>query len=398
LNCIRKIFLGGSALKLHEYQSKFRFAEFGIPIPKGKVATTPEEAEAIARELGGVVVVKAQVHVGGRGKAGGVKVVKSPEAAKEAASKILGMDIKGLIVEKVLIDPGADIQKEIYLAITNDRSAGMPLIIASAEGGMDIETLAKTNPDAIVREHIDPIWGLKGYQANSVASRMNLPREQWRGFVKILNALYRCFAESDAELAEINPLVVQGDNSIIAVDGKMIIDDSALARQKNLAEMRDAADEDEAEAKARESGISYVKLDGTIGCMVNGAGLAMTTMDMTKLYGGEGYGPANFLDIGGGASAETVAVALQIILSDPHVKAVLINIFGGITRCDDVANGFLEAYRIVKPNVPIVMRLQGTNAKEGREIINNANVPNLQSADTLTEAAQKAVAAAKEAK
>lgn len=384
-------------MKLHEYQSKFRFAEFGIPIPKGKVATTPEEAEAIAKELGGVVVVKAQVHVGGRGLAGGVKVVKSPDDVKEVASKILGMDIKGLTVEKVLIDPGADIQKEIYLAITNDRSAGMPLIIASAEGGMDIEKLAVENPDAIVREHIDPIWGLKGYQANSVASRMNLPREQWRGFVKVLNGLYQCFIESDAELAEINPLVVQGDGSIIAVDGKMIIDDSALPRQKKLAEMRDAADEDESEAKAREAGISYVKLDGTIGCMVNGAGLAMTTMDMTKLYGGDGYGPANFLDIGGGASAETVAIALEIILSDPQVKAVLINIFGGITRCDDVANGFLEAYNIVKPNVPIVMRLQGTNAQEGREIIDNANVPNLQSADTLTEAAQKAVAAAKEA-
>lgn len=366
-------------MKLHEYQSKFRFAEFGIPIPQGKVATTPEEAETIAKEIGGVVVVKAQVHVGGRGLAGGVKVVKSPDDVKEVANNILGMDIKGLTVEKVLIDPGADIQKEIYLAITNDRSAGMPLIIASAEGGMDIEKLAVEQPDAIVREHIDPIWGLKGYQANSVASRMNLPREQWRGFVKVLNGLYQCFVESDAELAEINPLVVQGDGSIIAVDGKMIIDDSALYRQKKLAEMRDAADEDESEAKARDAGISYVNLDGTIGCMVNGAGLAMTTMDVTKLYGGEEHGPANFLDIGGGASAETVAIALQIILSDPNVKAVLINIFGGITRCDDVANGFLEAYRIVKPNVPIVMRLQGTNAAEGREIIENANVPNLQS-------------------
>lgn len=385
-------------MKLHEYQSKFRFAEFGIPIPKGKVATTPEEAEAIAHELGGgVVVVKAQVHVGGRGKAGGVKVVKSPEAAKEAASQILGMDIKGLTVEKVLVDPGADIQKEIYLAITNDRAAGKALIIASAEGGMDIEELAKTNPDAIVREHIDPIWGLKSYQANAVASRMNIPREQWRGFVKVLNGLYQCFVQSDAELAEINPLVVQGDGSIIAVDGKMIIDDSALARQPKLAEMRDLSDEDESEVKAREAHISYIKLDGTIGCMVNGAGLAMTTMDMTKLYGGDDYGPANFLDIGGGASAETVAVALEIILSDENVKAVLINIFGGITRCDDVANGFLEAYNMVKPSVPIVMRLQGTNAKEGREIIEKASIPTLQTADTLTEAAQKAVAAAKEA-
>lgn len=382
-------------MKLHEYQSKFRFAEFDIPIPKGKVAETPDEAVAIAEELGTPVVVKAQVHVGGRGKAGGVKLAKSISEVKQHAEAILGMDIKGLTVEKVLIDPGADIKDEIYLAITNDRAAGKPLIIASAEGGMDIETLAKTDPDKIVREHIDPIWGLKPYQANSVASRMNLSKEQWRPFVKILIGLYKCFAASDAELAEINPLAVLGDGSLLAVDGKMIIDDSALPRQKKLAEMRDAADESEEEAMAREAGISYVKLDGTIGCMVNGAGLAMTTMDMTKLYGGDEYGPANFLDIGGGAGSETVATALKIILSDENVKAVLINIFGGITRCDDVANGFIEAYNIVKPDVPIVMRLQGTNAQEGREIIENARIANLQSAETLTDAAQKAVAAAK---
>lgn len=387
--------LGGLALKLHEYQSKFRFAEFGIPIPQGKVATTPEEARTIAEEVGGKVVVKAQVHVGGRGKAGGVKLAENADEAFEHASKILGMDIKGLTVERVLIDPAADIQKEIYLAITNDRAAGMPLIIASAEGGIEIEELAHTNPDAIVREHIDPIWGLHPYQANAVASRMNLPREQWRPFVKIVQQLYKCYAASDAELAEINPLVVQGDGSLIAVDGKVIIDDSALSRQPKLAEMRDDSGEEPAEVEAREAGISYVKLDGQIGCMVNGAGLAMTTMDMTNLYGGEEFGPANFLDIGGGAGADKVAAALRIILSDPNVKVVLINIFGGITRCDDVARGFIEAYNIVKPDVPIVMRLQGTNSKEGREIIDNADIPNLQTADTLTEAAQKAVAAAK---
>lgn len=387
---------GGLTLNLHEYQAKYRFAEFGIPIPRGKVAHTPQEAKQIAEELGtAVVVVKAQVHVGGRGKAGGVELAKSPEEAEQFAAKILGMDIKGLTVEKVLIDPGADIADEYYLAIINDRAAGMPLIMATTEGGMDIEELAATDPEKIVREHIDPIWGLKPYQANSVASRMNLPREQWRPFVKILMGLYQCFAESDAEQAEINPLVVQGDGSLLAVDGKMIIDDSALPRQKKLAELRDAADESPAEAQAREAGISYVALDGTIGCMVNGAGLAMTTMDMTKLYGGEEYGPANFLDIGGGATPDTVATALKIILSDESVKAVLINIFGGITRCDDVANGFIEAYNIVQPDVPIVMRLQGTNAAEGREIIENAAIPTLQSAETLTDAAQKAVAAAK---
>ncbi|MEO1643864.1 MAG: ADP-forming succinate--CoA ligase subunit beta [Chloroflexota bacterium] len=383
-------------MNLHEYQAKFRFAEFGIPIPRGKVATTPAEAKQIAEEIGtDVVVVKAQVHVGGRGKAGGVKIAKSPEEAEKHAEAILGMDIKGLTVEKVLIDPGADIKDEWYLAIINDRTAGMPLIMATTEGGMDIEELAETDPEKIVREHIDPIWGIKPYQANSVASRMNLAREQWRPFVKLLMALYECFKASDAEQAEINPLVVQGDGSLLAVDGKMIIDDSALHRQKALAELRDTSDETEEEIEARQAGISYVKLDGTIGCMVNGAGLAMTTMDMTKLYGGDEYGPANFLDIGGGATPETVATALKIILSDENVKAVLINIFGGITRGDDVAKGFIEAYNIVKPDVPIIMRLQGTNAAEGREIIENSNIPNLLTAETLTDAAQKAVAAAK---
>jgi succinyl-CoA synthetase beta subunit len=382
-------------LKLHEYQAKFRFAEFGIPVPRGKVATTPDEAYEIAKEIGGTVVVKAQVHVGGRGKAGGVKLAHSPEEAREHATKILGMDIKGLTVEKVLIDPGADIKKEIYLAITNDRAAGKPLIIASAEGGMDIEQLAKERPDAIVREHIDPLFGLHSYQANGVASKMNLTRDQWRPFVKIVQQLYECYAASDAELAEINPLAVLGDGSIMALDGKMIIDDSALSRQPKLAAMRDISEEVEAEREAREAGISYVKLDGQIGCMVNGAGLAMTTMDMTNLYGGGEFGPANFLDIGGGAGPEKVAAALKIILSDSNVKAVLVNIFGGITRCDDVAKGFVEAFNLVKPDVPIVMRLQGTNAVEGQEIIKNAQIPRLETADTLTEAAQKAVAAAR---
>lgn len=385
-------------MKLHEYQSKFRFAEYGIPIPRGKVATTPEEAEAIAAELGSTVVVKAQVHVGGRGKAGGVKLAKTPQEAKEHASAILGMDIKGLTVEKVLVDPAADIQSEIYLAVTNDRAVGKPLIIASAEGGMEIEQLAETDPEKIIREHVDPVFGLHTYQANAVASRMNLPREIWRPFVHIVQQLYTCYAESDAELAEINPLIVDSENNLLAVDGKMMIDDNALSLHPDLAEMRDTSGEPEAERQAREAGISYVKLDGQIGCMVNGAGLAMTTMDMTKLYGGEkGVGPANFLDIGGGASAETVATALRIILSDPNVKAVLINIFGGITRCDDVARGLIDAYNMVQPDVAMVIRLQGTNAEEGRQIIQEAALPRMQSAETLTDAAQKAVAAAEEA-
>ncbi len=384
-------------MKLHEYQSKFLFRDFGIPIPQGKVATSPNEAYDIAQELGGVVVVKAQVHVGGRGKAGGVKVAQNAEEAKRHAASILGMDIKGLVVERVLIDPGADIQQEIYLAITNDRGAGKPLIMTSMEGGMDIEELNRQRPDAIVREHVDPIMGLHDYQKTYIASAMGMPRAQWRSFGRILSGLYKCYSASDAELAEINPLVITGDGDLLAVDGKVIIDDNALFRQPVLTERRDTSGEPDSERQAREAGITYIKLDGQIGCMVNGAGLAMTTMDMTKLYGDEdGIGPANFLDIGGGASPEQVAAALRIILSDENVKCVLFNIFGGITRCDEVANGILTAYNEVNPDVPMVIRLQGTNAAAGNRIISEAQIPHIISAETLTEAAQRAVAAVKE--
>ena len=384
-------------MKLHEYQSKFLFSDYGIPIPQGKVATSPDEAYAIAQELGGGVVVKAQVHVGGRGKAGGVKVARDADEARLHAERILGMDIKGLTVERVLVDPGADIQQEIYLAITNDRGAGKPLIMTSMEGGMDIEELNRERPDAIIREHIDPIMGLQGFQVTHIASAMGMPRAQWRSFGKILSGLYRCYSESDAELAEINPLVITGEGELLAVDGKVIIDDNALFRQPALTDQRDTSGEPESERQAREAGITYIKLDGQIGCMVNGAGLAMTTMDMTKLYGdADGIGPANFLDIGGGASPEQVAAALRIILSDDNVKCVLFNIFGSITRCDEVAHGILTAYNEVEPSVPMVIRLQGTNAAEGSKIINDARIPNIASADTLTEAAQRAVAAVKE--
>jgi succinyl-CoA synthetase beta subunit len=384
-------------LKLHEYQSKFLFREFGIPIPQGKVATSADEAYDIAGALGGTVVVKAQVHVGGRGKAGGVKLARDADEAKDHAAGILGMDIKGLTVERVLIDPGADIQQEIYLAITNDRGASMPLIMASMEGGMDIEELNRERPDAIIREHIDPILGLQDYQMTHIASAMGMPRAHWRSFGRILSGLYRCYHESDAELAEINPLVITGEGELLAVDGKVIIDDNALYRQPALTEQRDTSGEPESERQAREAGITYIKLDGQIGCMVNGAGLAMTTMDMTKLYGdADGIGPANFLDIGGGASPEQVAAALRIILSDANVKCVLFNIFGGITRCDEVARGILTAYNEVNPDVPMVIRLQGTNAAAGNEIISRAQIPHIISAETLTEAAQRAVAAVKE--
>ncbi|MAS34206.1 MAG: ADP-forming succinate--CoA ligase subunit beta [Anaerolineaceae bacterium] len=383
-------------MNLHEYQSKAHFALYGIPIPQGKVASTPEEVFQIAQELGGKVVVKSQVLVGGRGKAGGIKLAKSPEEARDLAQEILGMDIKGHEVHKVLVDPAANIAKEIYLGITNDRGAAKPVLMASSEGGVEIEEVNRTNPEAIIREHIDPFMGLYSYQLVQVALGIDLPREHWRAFSKIAQGLYQCFIESDAVLAEINPLVITEEGELIALDGKMSIDDNALARQKKLAAQRDTDAEPEAETMAREAGISYVKLDGQIGCMVNGAGLAMTTMDMTQLYGKEfGIGPANFLDIGGGAKAEQVSAALRIILSDPNVKSVLLNIFGGITRGDEVARGVIEAYKEVQPDVPMIVRLQGTNAEEGRAILDSAQIPNVITAATLTEAAQKAVDAVK---
>ncbi len=376
-------------MKLHEYQAKRIFAQYGVPIPEGDVATTPEEAREIAQRIGGPVVVKAQVLVGGRGKAGGVKLAKTPEEAEEKAREILGMDIKGLTVKKVLIDPAADIQDEIYLGMIIDRARQRVLMMASAEGGVEIEEVAATNPDAIKKVVVDPFLGMKGYQAIGMASALGLDKSQFRPFTKIATGLYNAFIGSDAELAEINPLVVQGDGSLLAVDGKMVLDDNGLFRHPELAEKRDLDEEDPAETKAREAGLSYIKLDGEIGCMVNGAGLAMATMDIVKFYGGS---PANFLDIGGGADAEKVATALEIILSDPHVKAVLVNIFGGITRCDEVAKGLLTAIEEVKPDVPFVIRLVGTNEEEGRALLADANFP---TARTLAEAAQMAVAAAK---
>ena len=376
-------------MKLHEYQAKRIFGKYGVPVPQGEVATTPEEARAIAERIGGPVVVKAQVLVGGRGKAGGVKLAKTPEEAEERAREILGMDIKGLTVKKVLIDPAADIQDEIYLGMIIDRARQRVVMMASAEGGVEIEEVAATNPDAIKKVVVDPFLGMKSYQAIGMASALGLEKSQFRPFTKIATGLYNAFINSDAELAEINPLVVQGDGSLLAVDGKMVLDDNGLFRHPDLAEMRDLDEEDPAETKAREAGLSYIKLDGEIGCMVNGAGLAMATMDIVKHFGGS---PANFLDIGGGADAEKVATALEIILSDPNVKAVLVNIFGGITRCDEVAKGLLTAIEEVKPDVPFVIRLVGTNEEEGRALLADANFP---TARTLAEAAQMAVAAAK---
>jgi succinyl-CoA synthetase beta subunit len=375
-------------MKLHEYQSKTIFAKYGIPIPKGRVAATAEEAKHIAEELGGRVVIKAQVLVGGRGKAGGVKVAKNSHEAAEFAGQILAMHIKGLPVRKVLVDEAAAIEHEIYFSITNDRAERKPVMIASAAGGVDIEEVAATTPEKIVKVHIDPLLGLRDYQARDIAASIDLPRELWRDFSKIAAGLWQAYLETDATLAEINPLVITRDNRLVALDGKMMLDDNALFRHPKLAEIRDLDEEDPSETEARRHGLSFIKLDGNIGCMVNGAGLAMTSMDIVKLFGGE---PANFLDIGGGAGADKVAAAMRIILSDPNVKAVLFNIFGGITRGDEVARGILTAMDEVKPNVPMVIRLVGTNAEEGRKLLENANMI---TAETLADAARKAVAAA----
>ena len=376
-------------MKLHEYQSKTIFAKFGIPIPKGRVAATADEAKQIAEELGGRVVIKSQVLVGGRGKAGGVKVAKNSDEAAEFAGQILAMTIKGLPVRKVLVDEAAAIEHEIYFAITNDRAAKKPVMIASAAGGVDIEEVAAKTPEKIIKVYIDPLLGLRDYQSRDIAASIDLPRELWRDFSKIASGLWQVYLDTDATLAEINPLVITKDKRLVALDGKMMIDDNALFRHMDLAEIRDIDEEDPSETDARRHGLSFIKLDGNIGCMVNGAGLAMTSMDIVKLFGGE---PANFLDIGGGAGADKVAAAMRIILSDPNVKAVLFNIFGGITRCDEVARGILVAMDEVKPKVPMVVRLVGTNAEEGRKLLENANMI---TAETLADAAQKAVAAAK---
>jgi succinyl-CoA synthetase beta subunit len=372
-------------MKLHEYQSKQIFARYGIPIPKGKVASTAEDARTIATELGGPVVIKSQVLVGGRGKAGGIRVAKDARAAEDIATQILAMEIKGLPVRKVLVDEAANISKEIYLGITNDRAMRKPVMMASSAGGVEIEEVARTSPEKIIKEHIDPLLGLKDYQSRDIAIAIDLPKQHWKLFSQIANGLWRAYQDCDATLAEINPLVITDDNRLLALDGKMLLDDNALFRHSDLSELRDLDIEAPSEIEARKYGLSFIKLDGNIGCMVNGAGLAMTTMDIIKLFGGE---PANFLDIGGGAGSDKVAAAMRIILTDPNVKTVLLNIFGGITRCDEVARGILFALDEVKPQVPMVVRLVGTNAEEGRKLISDANMI---TADTLADAAQKAV-------
>ncbi len=377
-------------MKLHEYQSKRLFAAHGVSIPSGDVAATPQDARRIAAELGGPVVVKSQVLVGGRGKAGGIRLAQTPEEAEQVAAEILGMEIKGLPVHKVLLDEAADIQQEIYLGIVVDRANRRPVMMASSEGGVEIEEVARTNPQAIHKVTVDPFLGLRGYQTRALAKGIGLEGDHFRAFNRIAQGLYEAFLGYDASLAEINPLVVTGEGALLAVDGKMVLDDNALFRHPDLAEMRAVDEETTAEREARQAGLSYVQLDGEIGCMVNGAGLAMATMDIIKHFGAT---PANFLDIGGGAKAERVETALRLILEDPTVEAVLFNIFGGITRCDEVAKGILAAFEEVKPTVPLVARLVGTNEEEGRALLESSDYE-LITATTLAEAAQKAVAAA----
>ncbi|HEY1015186.1 MAG TPA: ADP-forming succinate--CoA ligase subunit beta [Herpetosiphonaceae bacterium] len=377
-------------MKLHEYQARDIVARYNIPVTGGGVASTPEEARALAEQVGAKVAVKAQVHVGGRGKAGGIKLAETPAEAEAAARQILGMDIKGLTVEKVLVAEAITYEKEIYLGVIMDRASKRIMMIASSEGGIEIEEVAKDNPDAIIKLAADPLLGLQPFQALELAFRIGLTDgKQARQFAQIAAGLYKAFVDHDAELAEINPLVVKADGQLQALDSKIVLDDSGLFRHKELAGLRDTAGEPEAEIKARQSDLTFIKLDGDIGCMVNGAGLAMATMDVVNLFGGE---PANFLDIGGGANAQKVAAALDIILDDPNVKAVMVNIFGGITRCDEVARGIVEAQKTVKRQVPMVVRLVGTNEAEGQRILADAS---LIPASTLAEAAQKAVEVAK---
>lgn len=377
-------------MRLHEYQSKEIFANYKIPIPRGRLASTPDEAKLIAEEFSGPVVLKAQVLVGGRGKAGGIRLVKSSKEADEEASKILGTRIKDIPVRRLLVEEAVSIQQEIYLGMTIDRERSEVILIASAEGGIDIEEVARLSPEKIFKININPLLGLKDFQARILATEIEIPRGLWRSFISICRNLYQAYQDLDAQLAEINPLVITTGNRFIALDGKIIVDDNALFRHPDLLDKRDLSAEAPEESEARKFCLSYVKLDGNIGCLVNGAGLAMATMDIIQHKGGQ---PANFLDIGGGASAEKVSAALRIILSDPRVKTVLINIFGGITRCDEVAIGIRQTLDDFETEIPFVIRLVGTNEHEGKQILADAN---LITADTLQEAAEKAVALAQE--
>lgn len=376
-------------MNIHEYQAKEIFREHGIPVPPGEVATTPEEAERIARELGGTVVVKAQVHTGGRGKAGGVKLARTAEEAREHAERILGMTIKDLLVETVLVTPAEEIASESYVGVIMDRASKRPVFMVSAEGGVDIEEVAATNPDAIRRLGVDPRYGFLPHQAYELATVLYDDAKQQRAAARILTRLYDAFVDAGASLAEINPLITTPSGEVKAIDAKMNIDDNELFRHPEVEELRDPSSEAPSEVRAREAGLTFIKLEGDVGCCVNGAGLAMATMDLVKYYGGS---PANFLDIGGSSNPEKVVSAMQIITSDPAVRVILFNIFGGITRCDDVANGIVTATRQIEVEVPIVIRLTGTNEEEAVEILEDAGFSAMTDMDA---AVQRAVELAK---
>jgi succinyl-CoA synthetase beta subunit len=387
-------------MNIHEYQAKEIFRKYGVPTPRGGVAFSGPEARKVAEELGGDLwVVKAQIHAGGRGKAGGVKLAKTLDEVEKIAEEMLGMTLvthqtgpEGKVVKKVYIEEGADIKAEYYLGMVLDRALEMPVMMASTEGGMEIEEVAAKTPEKIVKVAIDPTIGFKPFHARKLAFGLGLGKDEQKEFIKFATALYNVYMDNDAEMIEINPLIKTGDGKFLALDAKMGFDDNALYRHSEIAEMRDLDEEEPTEIEAKKYGLSYIKLDGNVGCMVNGAGLAMATMDIIKHEGGE---PANFLDVGGGANPDTVAKGFEIILSDPNVKSIFVNIFGGIVRCDRIANGILQATEKVEVNVPVIVRLDGTNAQEAAEILRNANIKNIIPATDLKDGAQKAVKAAK---
>ena len=379
-------------MKVHEYQAKSLLQKFGVTIPRGEVTDNADEVREIAKRLGGRCVVKAQIHAGGRGKGGGVKVAKNADDAYALAKKILGMTLvthqtgpEGKQVRKVLIEEALDIDRELYLGITLDRGISRPVMMVSKSGGMEIEEVAASDPNAIVREPLDPSFGMFPFQARKLAFALGLSGEAYKKSLAFLPALFRAYVETDASLAQINPLVVTKSGDVLALDAKMNFDDNALFRHPEIKEMRDVTEEDPLEVEASKFGLNYIKLDGNVGCMVNGAGLAMGTMDIIKLYGGE---PANFLDVGGGASEEQVKNAFRIILSDKNVRAVLINIFGGIMRCDIIANGVVAAVKEMGLQIPVVVRLEGTNVDEGKRILRESNLK-ITPAEDLADAAEK---------
>jgi len=376
-------------MDLYEYQGKQLFARFGIPVSEGKLASTPEEARAVAEELGGEVVVKAQVLTGGRGKAGGIKLADSPEEAARRAEEILGLDIRGHVVGRVWVEKASDIAKEYYLSITFDRGEKKPLLMLTTEGGVDIEEVAERSPDALARLHVDPLIGFQPFQARWLCFTAGVgdPDEQ-KQVIGLVGRLYDAFVGADAMLCEINPLIVTPEGEVKALDSKFTVDDNALFRHPDIAEMRDLDAGDPQERLAREKGVTYVKLDGEIGILGNGAGLVMSTLDVIAQVGGR---PANFCDLGGGGDAEGVVDALEVITSDPQVKGILFNIFGGITRCDEVARGILDALERMTIDLPIVVRLDGTNAEEGRAMLIEAAPPNLHVEETMLSAAERVV-------